>query len=197
MSKSGDIVLPDGMGAVQTEEPVVNRTVWRVANWVDNFETPYTRYSHKVDRTLFQNSHSGLSYRRLMEFGREGALAFAGFVVTVELLMTHLAPRYGFLTKDGSIDGRPLDVRDLCLRTGMTKTAIRLMFKHVTTELVGWLVPYHVSVQVVDNERVVFSSVDGVISRCPPCITARGRRYLKGKIDVYNTSKRLGGTRAR
>lgn len=111
---------------------------YQILHWEDNFEIAKSKAVKCKNFGSFPLKQNGLGYQRLLRHSH-GAALYGAFVAVVITAHRQPPPRNGWLTEDGSADGRPLSVDDLAAITRVPANTISRMLAAVTSSGIGWI----------------------------------------------------------
>ncbi len=108
----------------------------QVMNWDKCFENNRTRKVDKQDHCIVPNKQLGAGYIMLLDM--DGGEALYGAFHAIILYLSKQPHRDGWLTEDGTSEGRPLTARILAKRTNFSENTIQRMLDVVTNDI-GWI----------------------------------------------------------
>lgn len=106
---------------------------YRVANWIDAYETNETRKLVRLRWVPVPNRHDGLGFRRVA--AREDRCeVYAGWLLTLEVASR--MPVRGTLENEAG----PLGAEDLALMTGFPAAIFERAFAFLSSPKIGWII---------------------------------------------------------
>jgi len=123
-------------GRTMTQQQTHTR-VYRVRNWPEHFEGAKSKGYKNKTKCAMPCRH-GLGYRRLVR-SKDGAALFGAWCSMVQILSQHHPERKGWVTNNGSEDGRPYTPDDLECLTDIPSKHFAAMLEVASSEAVGWV----------------------------------------------------------
>lgn len=112
---------------------------YRIVNWQKHYETAKSRTIDNLSWVAIPNRQDGRSYRCLLRHGK-GPDALLAFIATVQRCSRFSKDkRNGWLTDDGTADGRAWDADDLEMMTDLPAAHFKVMFKLCSDPKIGWI----------------------------------------------------------
>jgi len=113
-------------------------TLYQVKDWDRHFENDRSRTRDRCSFVCIPNKRGvGMGYVLTED---DGSSILGCFLLLVEALSTQSRPRCGFLTDDGSPEGRPWSAHDLHVRFGIPEAAFARMLEVLSRPQVAWIV---------------------------------------------------------
>jgi hypothetical protein len=113
------------------------KPLYQVNDWSENFEGAKSR-TYKNKTACQMPTKHGLGYKKLVR-GEDGAALFGAWCAMVQVLSRHAAPRQGYCTDTGRIDGNPYTADDLEMLTDIPAKYFKKMIEVTVSKAVGWL----------------------------------------------------------
>lgn len=110
---------------------------YRIKNWSEHFENNRSREIQRLAWCSIPNKQDGLGYRRLLRCGC-GEAAY-GCWVAVVLAASKCRRRDGWLTDDGTENGRPWDAEAIAIKTGFSLQTVENMLAYCSSDAVDWI----------------------------------------------------------
>lgn len=121
----------------ETKAATASRNVLRVINWNEHFEGAKSMtYNNKTSCSM--PTKHGLGYRRLIR-SKNGPAMFGAWCALIQILSRHPKPRSGYLTDDGTADGKPYTAEDLELLTDIPAKIYTELLNLCASEGVHWV----------------------------------------------------------
>jgi len=112
-------------------------TVYQVPNWPHVFESAKSK-TYKIKSQSYMPNKTGLGYKRILKH-KDGPAIYGCWCAMIHALSRQQAPREGYCTDTGRIDGRPWTAEDVGLHTDMPEALCSKMLALCSSQGVGWL----------------------------------------------------------
>ncbi len=114
--------------------------IYRITKWQSLFESKASeRYINKTQ--CYIPLKQGLGLRRLMAM-EDGPAMYGCFIAMAQMCSRHPPPRSGWLTTNGSPDGKPYDAPDIAVLTFVNVRIVEKTLEACLSLSVGWIVGY-------------------------------------------------------
>ena len=125
------------MGATNTLQSQTETAKYYIPNWVENFESGKSKnYNNKSQ--CYMPCKQGLGLRRILRH-EYGAALYGAWCSIIQLLSRQHKPRNGYLTHDGTLNGKSLTAEDISIATDIPEKYITELIDVCCSDSVGWI----------------------------------------------------------
>ena len=111
--------------------------LYQVSGWPEHFEGAKSK-TYKNKSSCQMPTKHGLGYKRIIR-RKNGPALFGAWCSMVQVLSRHPAPRHGYCTDTGRIDGSPYTPEELELLTDIDQKLFVELLEVASSQDVGWL----------------------------------------------------------
>ena len=178
----------NGFSFNREDEQYESDMTYQIKDWGDAYENAKSRSIDNLSWVAMPNKQDGRSYRYLMR-QKGGPEALLGFIATVQRCSRFGKDiRDGWLTDDGTADGRAWDAEDLEMMTDIPVRFFNAMFKLCVHNKIQWLRYQGDTARIPGDTEM--TPGDTASPQCIPLLEVQNRTELDSKDGTGQKSKR-------